>query len=46
MNNIWNDIEQNLDNIVVKMEEEEVKSSLRYYKEKVQVYKHKIEEMN
>lgn len=30
----------------MKMEEEEVKSSLRYYKEKVQVYKHKIEEMN
>lgn len=42
--NIRRDIEENLETIVEKLEEEDLRNNLNYYKQKLQVYRHKVEE--
>lgn len=42
--NIRRDIEENLETIVEKLEEIDLRNNLGYYKQKLQVYKHKVEE--
>jgi glutamine synthetase type III len=44
INNIRKDIEENLETIVDKLDEEDLKNNLNYYRQKLQVYMHKVEE--
>ena len=44
MENIRRDIEDNLETIMEKLSEEELHSNLNEYKQKIQVYRHKVEE--
>lgn len=46
MNNIRNDIEENLETIVQKLDQDDLKNNLNYYKQKIQVYRHKVEEQS
>lgn len=45
MGAVWADVEANLGDIVDKMAEEDLKANLKFYRHKVQVYGHKIEEL-
>lgn len=42
ISNIRKDIEENLETIVEKLDEEDLKNNLNYYKQKLQVYRHKV----
>lgn len=42
---IWKDVQANLDNIVDKMSEDDLKTNLKFYRYKVQVFAHKVEEL-
>lgn len=42
---IWADIEGNLETIVQKMPEDDLRTNLKFYRYKVQVYGHKVEEL-
>lgn len=44
INNIRKDIQENLETIVEKLQEEDLRNNLNYYKQKMQVYQHKVEE--
>lgn len=46
MSNIRNDIEENLETIVEKLDEDDLRNNLNYYKQKIQVYRHKVEEQS
>lgn len=46
INNIRNDIEENLETIVEKLDEQDLINNLNYYRQKIQVYRHKVEEQS
>ena len=42
--NIRNDIEENLETIVEKLDEQDLRNNLNYYKQKMEVFRQKVEE--